>query len=149
MSFAPLLKQSITGMMTLFLLLFSLSANAVLSAEKTPSDVYRQVQLLSKNHISSPWPTVAPEQGRAPRHVFQKTLEILDKINLYRINVAHSGAITVPRFPGRDITPNEVYAALSEISIALDESLVLEVERRAGMFQVYDFSVSPADETQL
>ncbi len=131
MSFEPLLKQSMTGMMTVFLLLLSLSANAVLIAEKTPSDVYIQVQLLSqdvhalrnKNHILSPWPTVIPEQGRAPRHVFQKTLEILDKINRYRINIAHSGAITVPRFPGRDITPNEVYSVV----IRLRQELALLV----------------------
>lgn len=164
------LKNILRWGLIFFLLLLSISANAVVIAEKTPLDVYIQVQLLSqdvhalrnKNHIRTPWPTVAPEQGRVPRHVFQKTLEILDKINRYRINVAYTGPITVPRYPGwdithnevysvvlrlrqelallvtendehllknmllsndKEITSNEVYAALSEISIALDETL--------------------------
>jgi len=157
----------------LLLLLFfaSSTVNAALIAEKTPADVYVQVQLLSEdvralrknNKIHTPWPEVTIETGHAPRHVFQKTLEILDKINRYRVYVANTGGITVPRFPGRDITPNEVYsvvvrlrnelkllvnleetetknstrkgpaaklitpakvyAALSEISISLDETL--------------------------
>ncbi len=104
---------------------------AALIAEKTPSDVYVQVQLLSqdvhalrvKNKISTAWPEIVPEQGREPRHVFQKTLEILDKINRYRINVSHIGGITVPRFPGRDITPNEVYSVV----IRLRQELALLV----------------------
>jgi hypothetical protein len=105
--------------------------NAALIAEKTPSDVYVQVQLLSqdvralriKNKISTSWPEIAPEQGREPRHVFQKTLEILDKINRYRINVSYTGGITVPRFSGRDITPNEVYSVV----IRLRQELALLV----------------------
>ncbi len=157
---------------SLVLLLYPCISFAALIPEKTPADVYFQVSLLSQdiqalrqsNGITTPWPKVVAGRGREPRHVFQKTLEILDKINRYRINVIKTGGITVPRFPGRDITPNEVYsvvlrlrqelallvrtgernqaqppqvvinrqkkitpndvyAALSEISIALDETL--------------------------
>ncbi|RDH90948.1 MAG: hypothetical protein DIZ77_12110 [endosymbiont of Seepiophila jonesi] len=52
------------------------------------------------------------EAVRAPRHVFQKALEILGKISRYRANIAKTGGITVPRFPGRDITPNEVFSTV-------------------------------------
>ncbi len=146
-------------------------ANAAVIADKTPANVYAQVQLLasevkrlrSLNKITSSWPEVKKEAGREPRHVLQKALEILGKINRFRKNVQKTGGISVPRFPGRDITPNEVfsavvrlrrelalllkekktdiesqvatitteitpshvYASLSEISIALDETLGL------------------------
>ncbi|WP_456384923.1 hypothetical protein [Desulfolithobacter sp.] len=145
-------------------------ARSMIVAEKTPNDVYGQVQLLSEqvrqfrmfNNINTPWPSVAPEKGREPRHVLQKALEILGKINKFRVSILRTGPIAVPRFPGRDITPNEVfnavvrlrqelallspsgqsqpevpeiviqgktpadvYAALSEVSLALDETLGL------------------------
>ncbi|MCG8426580.1 MAG: hypothetical protein MI754_04390 [Chromatiales bacterium] len=93
------------------------------AAEKTPNDVYTQVQLLiddvrqlrEENQITSEWPHVEVEAGREPRHVFQKALEILNKINRYRTNIAKTGAITVPRFPGRDITPNEVFSVVARL----------------------------------
>ncbi len=117
---------------------FSMASRAELITQKTPADVYVQVELLSKdvqalrdaNNIQTPWPKVAVEPGRQPHHVFQKTLEILDKINRYRINVAKIGAITVPRFPGRDITPNEVYSVVSrlrqELLLLVNTSPMLE-----------------------
>lgn len=145
---------------------------AAITAEKTPNDVYLEVQLLAddlrelrkQNKITTPWPRVKIEGGREPRHVFQKALEVLGEINSYRLNIVKTGGITVPRFPGRDITPNEVfsvvvrlrqelgllvrkdtkakitkkkytlpgnktsndvYAALSEVSIAIEETLGL------------------------
>lgn len=123
-----LLKKVLKFIFFTLFLLPSLAINAAQIAEKTPADVYAQVQLLSqdvhalrvKNKIQSLWPKVAPEQGRAPHHVFQKTLEILDKINRYRINVIKTGGITVPRFPGRDITPNEVYSVVVRLRQELD-----------------------------
>lgn len=90
---------------------------AAVVAEKTPNDVYQKVLLLTedvkqlrqKNNISTPWPKVNKEDGLAPRHVYQKALEILEKINRYRVNILKIGAITVPAYPNREITPNEVY----------------------------------------
>ncbi len=105
----------------LVLLLFVFSfVPFVQAAEKTPADVFVQVQYLAQNvqslrnhnNIHTPWPHVAVEPGRKPSHVFQKTLEILDKINRYRINIVKTGGITIPRFPGRDISPNEVYSVV-------------------------------------
>jgi len=106
-----------------FLLLVSFPIAAAITVEKTPHDVYRQVARLAadvrslrvENNIKTPWPRVDVVTGYEPRHVYQKTLEILGKINSYRINIAKIGGITVPRPPGRDITPNEVYSVVTRL----------------------------------
>ena len=158
--------------LTLLLLLLCIpfQTTAAITTEKTPADVYLQVQFLAedvrtlrtKNNITNDWPHLEIETGHDPSHVFQKALEVMEKINRYRINIIKTGGISIPRFPGRDITPNEVYsvvvrlrrelellvahetdyahndqvtqeyktpnhvyAALSEVSIALEETLGL------------------------
>lgn len=83
---------------------------------KTPDDVYQRVMQLKQqmmslreaNGISSPWPSVEKPTDLAPRHVLQKNLEVLDKIKRLR-RIRKMGPITVPLFPTRNITPNEVY----------------------------------------
>ena len=142
-----------TVVITVAVFFFSMISRAELITQKTPADVYVQVELLSKdvqalrdaNNIQTPWPKVAVEPGRQPHHVFQKTLEILDKINRYRINVAKIGAITVPRFPGRDITPNEVYSVVSR----LRQELLLLVNNSSlaeqGAAVKPDSEITPAD----
>ncbi|RDH85525.1 MAG: hypothetical protein DIZ78_11340 [endosymbiont of Escarpia spicata] len=164
---ARLPTSAVTVALLIFWLVVFSPSSVAQTAEKTPGDVYHQVRLLTdavrqlrrENNITTPWPYVDDAEAvRTPRHVFQKALEILGKISRYRANIAKTGAITVPRFHGRDITPNEVfstvvrlrqeltlllkhqmqeeqrlanktsshvYAALSEISIALEETLGL------------------------
>jgi hypothetical protein len=100
----------------LFLLLFTqLLLQAV--ELKTPSDVYAQAYLLKqkvlylreKAGITDPFPTVEKQDDKAPRHVLQKSLEVLSKINRYRTNHNY-GEISVPNYPARHITPSDVYA---------------------------------------
>ena len=60
---------------------------------KTPSDVYSYAMLLKekviylrkKAGIKKPFPVVQVQHNKIPRHVIQKALEILNKINTYRI----------------------------------------------------------------
>jgi len=76
----------------------------------------QDVKALRKvNNVDEDWPEVAVIPHRQPRHVYQKVLETLHKINLYRTYVAKIGKITIPRFPGREITPNEVYVIVSRL----------------------------------
>ena len=120
----------------LFLLTSSGSLLAAVTTEKTPNDVYQQVQLLvddvhelrKENNIKAAWPHVKVDAGREPRHVFQKALEILGKIDSYRVNILKIGSITVPRFPGRDISPNEVYSVVLRLRQELN--LLLETPQR-------------------
>ena len=156
---------------SLFLLLIPSLLFSANSSEKTPNDVYAiskllkndVLQLRKEQKITTPWPLINKEKGLEPKHVFQKGLEILEKIDRYRTNIIKVAGITIPNFSGRDISPNEVYhlvmrlhkeikniiekefiseytnkmetnkiikpedvyALLSEISIALDETLGL------------------------
>ena len=98
----------------LFLFIFTLSIYA--SQIKTPSDVYsyaillkQKVEYLRKKHkINKPFPNVPIQKNKYPRHVLQKALEILNKINLYRITLNY-GPIFIPPYPTREITPTDVY----------------------------------------
>ncbi|NPA10807.1 MAG: hypothetical protein GXO62_01015 [Epsilonproteobacteria bacterium] len=89
---------------------------------KTPSDVYSYAMLLKKkveflrkeSGITAPFPTVPPQHNKYPRHVIQKALEILSKINLYRISKGY-GEIFIPPYPAREITPSDVYEMVKRL----------------------------------
>lgn len=69
----------------------------------------QQVTLLRQQYqVVQPWPKAAPQRNKAPRHVLQKSLEVLNKINRLR-KVKGLGAITLPPYPIRQVTPNEVF----------------------------------------
>ena len=115
------------GMGVGFVLMLMLSAFSPLQAAKIsdrrPNDVYAQVlvlkerviQLRTARNISAPWVEVEAQQGKAPRHVLQKTIEILAKLDRFRRH--HDlGGIAVPYIPGRDITPNEVHTMVRRLT---------------------------------
>jgi len=89
---------------------------------KTPSDVYSYAMLLKKKvqylrkqaGIKAPFPTVPVQHNKFPRHVIQKALEILSKINLYRISKGY-GEIFIPPYPAREITPSDVYEMVKRL----------------------------------
>ena len=97
-------------------MLFFLIIVFSLAREKTPSDVYSYAMILKKKveylrkkaGINKPFPYVPPQKNKYPRHVLQKALEILNKINLYRLSKGY-GPIFIPPYPTREITPNDVY----------------------------------------
>ena len=101
---------------------FLFLAYTAVCANKTPSDVYSE-SLVLKQHIEAlrqgdgiydPLPQVAPQHDKLPRHVLQKTLEILTKVNKYR-EIHNYGLITVPPVPARKITPQDVYENVSRL----------------------------------
>ena len=83
-----------------------------------PADVYarlllakQEVELLRREaRVRQPWPRVQKQPDRYPRHVLQKCYEVLEKINRLR-NIEGMGPITIPQYPTRKITPNEVLTA--------------------------------------
>ncbi|MCP5005428.1 MAG: hypothetical protein GY941_16050 [Planctomycetes bacterium] len=89
---------------------------AEITVNKTPDDVYARVMVLKEevavlreeSEIKDEWPWMEEQRGKLPRHVLQKTLEILDKINRLR-RIRGMGAITVPLYPSREISPDEVF----------------------------------------
>ena len=92
-------------------------------APKTPSDVYAQAMLLKaeidylrkKAGIDGPFPEVQVDPNKYPRHVIQKALEILDKVNRYRL-IHGYGAIAIPPYPSREITPQDVYEYVKRVT---------------------------------
>lgn len=123
---------------TLFIGLISSLSCAYAGADipdKTPSDVYRQalnladrVRLLRQNHnVAAEWPEVTVESRKAPRHVLQKSNEVLQKVNRLRENLG-LGSITVPAYPSRYVTPNEVYERVRRLVAEID--LLLPPEQR-------------------
>jgi hypothetical protein len=90
--------------------------------EKSPDDVYTLTQAildhmeqlksiyLDKGIIKD----IPPQSGRTPRHVLQKAYEILEKISKFR-EINKLGLITIPPYPNRPITPNEVYTLTARI----------------------------------
>ena len=103
------------------LLFLNFSLNALII--KTPSDVYSEAMLLkekiiyirNKEKVKSKFPKIDKQTNKAPRHVLQKSLEVLSKINKYRI-VRSYGEIAIPSYPSRKITPDDVFAYVKRIN---------------------------------
>ena len=72
--------------------------------------------------IDSPWPTIPVQENREARHVLQKCFEVLEKINRLR-QIKGLGEITIPPYPARDITPDEVHDLVRRLADEL--SLIL------------------------
>jgi hypothetical protein len=128
------------------LLFIFLSVFTCVSAQAknyTPNDVYAEALLLEKNikqwqaieGKADVWIKIAVESNYHPRHVFQKAVVIIEKINRYRVNVLKVGAIPVNYPGGREITPNEVYnqvhrarqellAMLKNINIIIEDTAI-------------------------
>jgi len=91
---------------------------------KSPSDVYSESVVLKKmllelrreNGVDIALKEVPLQKDKLPRHVLQKTLEKLTKINKYR-EINSYGEITVPPVPPRDITPQDVYNNVERLKI--------------------------------
>lgn len=108
---------------------------------KTPNDVYAYATLLKdevaylreKSGVKEPFPDVGLQQNKRPRHVIQKALEILGKINRYRIN-HNFGPITIPPYPPREVTPQDVYDLVKrldgEVRVFIDDKGFLEKLKR-------------------
>lgn len=96
--------------------------NAAERSAKNPGNTYPltdtlidQIKELRKiNGIVEPWDSVPAQSGKEPRHVLRKAIEILEKINRLRI-LKKLGPITIPPFPIRQITPDEVYLTVDRL----------------------------------
>ncbi len=93
-----------------------------MTATKNPNDVYSQVMILrdqvialrKNSGVKDKFPSIKKQECKAPRHVLQKAMEVLDKINRLR-RIRNMGAITVPPYPSREISPNEVYGMVRRL----------------------------------
>lgn len=94
--------------------------------KKTPNHVYSVTDHILKRlyeyrrikGIQAPPRKAQMIYGLKPHHVYEKGLEILEKIDTIRIT-QHLGPIAVQHFPLRLITPSEVF----DLTLRLDEEL--------------------------
>ena len=84
----------LVSLVIVFLNFLSVPVHANTVIEKTPSDVYSKVQILKEevrllrainNLDKEHWQIQENQKNKEPHHVFQKGLEVLAKINRYRI----------------------------------------------------------------
>ncbi len=110
---------------------------------KSSNDVYAQVVMLKTkvealrqlNHVGQAWPQVPIQENKAPRHVLQKTFEVLEKLGRLR-EIKLMGPITIPSYPARKITPDEVYDRVvrlnDEVALILDYLYISESTSNAA-----------------
>ncbi len=136
---------SILFILTIFSL-FLLNAETIGSTIKTSNDVYGKVMILKEyvkllrenSNVDSDWPDVPQQYNKASRHVLQKSIEVLEKLNKLRV-IKGVGRITIPPFPSRDITPNEVYDLVARL---VDEA-------KLALKLIYGKNVTPETEKEI
>jgi hypothetical protein len=96
------------------------------------------IELRKEQGITKKLKNVPLQKHKLPRHVIQKTLEILTKINKYR-EINNYGPITVPPVPSRNITPEDVFNNVErlkvEVSYLLKDKDILN--KKAFILQKY------------
>ena len=106
-----------------FIVLVFVSQVVTASTVKTPSDVYSQAELLKekiiyiREHegIKEDFPKIEIYKNKTPSHVLQKSLEVLSKVNRYRM-IKNYGQISIPTYPSRKITPSDVYSYVERLN---------------------------------
>lgn len=97
-------------------IMFLFAVSSLSATVKTPSDVYSETVVLTKmvkflrkeNGIEKAFNKIEKPKNKLPRHVLQKSIEVLRKVDKYR-EIHKMGAISVPPVPSRDITPQDVF----------------------------------------
>lgn len=113
-----------------FVLLFC-SLAPLFAEAKTVNDVFAkalivqvQIEEIRKLHnIENEWPIVAIQKNKTASHVLQKCFEVLEKINRLR-RIKDLGEITIPAYPARNISANDIYDLMERLEREL--SLLLE-----------------------
>jgi len=116
------------------------------SKEYSPTDVYAEALFIQdkieqwklKQGLSAKWKEVPFNEGYKPRHVFQKAVEVLEKINHYRTNILKIGAIPINYPVGREVTPNEVFIEVQRIHeelLVMLQIMGVELTQQEGLYK--------------
>jgi len=135
-----------------FFFLFLFLTSSLLANTKTPSDVYSEsvvvkhmLQVLRKeNGVDIDLKKLPIQKDKLPRHVLQKSIEVLRKVDKYR-EIHDLGRITVPPVPPRDVTPQDVYNNVERLKQEVSY-LLLPENRVSDKFRYKQFySKTPSD----
>lgn len=110
---------------TILLLVSTISFATI--KDKTTNDVYVQAEILKhkiihlagEQNINATYLKLPFQSNKSPRHVLQKTLEVIIKINKYR-EIYKLGEVNVPIYPSRRITSEDVYYNVKRLNSELD-----------------------------
>jgi hypothetical protein len=113
------------------ILIFLSSYSFGVIKDKDSNDVYAQayilkskiVHLAGEKNIKAKYMKLPTFSNKSPRHVFQKSLEVLKKINKYRENT-NLGEVNVPLYSSKVITSEDVYLKVLRLNQEID--LLLE-----------------------
>jgi len=115
-------------------------ANSNLSNEySVVQNLKKYVQYFrEKNSIKRPFPRIGNVQKVSAKHIVQKSIEVLSKINLLRLKNGF-GQIVVTTFPSRVINKNEVFKSLKRLEnemkiLSLDFSIVKSDEKKDATY---------------
>jgi len=95
--------------------------------DKNANDVYaiaetlknKVIHLAGERKIDAKYMHLADQTNKSPRHVLQKTLEVLKKINKYRQN-SNLGLVNVPVYPSKVIKAEDVYYSVKRLTDEID-----------------------------
>ncbi|WP_220495756.1 hypothetical protein [Oceanospirillum sediminis] len=104
------------------------------------NDLTQLYQLYSKDEKAVTQPVSTQKQ---PRHVYQKALEVLGKINRLRV-IKGLGPVATPHYPVRLITPDEVYGLVKHVRNEL-HLLIPEDQRKNRTTPVIHKNIVPGD----
>ena len=111
----------------IFLILTIVTLSHAVIRDKDANDVYaisqtlknKLIHLAGEKKIDARYMKLESQTNKSPRHVLQKTLEVLQKINKYRDN-NHLGPVNVPIYTSKNITYNDVYEAVKRLNDEVD-----------------------------
>ncbi len=95
--------------------------------DKNSNDVYsiseilknKIIHLAGEKKIDARYMKLSEQTNKSPRHVLQKTLEVLKKINKYRKDHA-LGEVNIPIYPSKSITSEDVYFNVARLNDEVD-----------------------------
>ena len=112
----------------LFTILFVTFLHATKNIEdKNSNDVYsisetlknKIIHLCGEKKVDARYMNIVEQTNKSPRHVLQKTLEVLKKINKYRQN-NNLGSVNVPIYPSKSINSEDVYFNVTRLNNEVD-----------------------------
>jgi len=111
----------------LLILLFAIIAADLQAKSRDANDVYaaaeslknKIIHMAGEKKIDARYMKIEQQRGKSPRHVLQKTLEVLQKINKYRQN-NKLGVVNIPIFPSKKISNEDVYEAVKRLNNEVD-----------------------------
>jgi len=112
-------------LVTIFIVTFSHATTTI--RDKNSNDVYsiaetlknKIIHLAGEKKLDARYMKISEQTNKSPRHVLQKTLEVLKKINKYRQN-NNLGLVNVPIYPSKSISSEDVYFNVRRLNNEVD-----------------------------